>query len=71
MFAKKEGTVIFITNLQRVNMNIVWKHYRIQRIGDTMHQFESFQFATMLYLNIAYYTIWIDTKSKNITTIVT
>ena len=40
-------------------------------IDDTMQQLEGLQFATALYLNMGYYTIWLDVKSNDITTIVT
>ena len=36
-----------------------------------MQQLEGFQFATALDLNIGYFTIQLDAKSKDITTIVT
>ena len=68
---KKEGTVRFVTDFRRVNKNIVRKPYPIPRIGETMQQLDGFQFATALDLNMGYYTIQLDAKSKDITTIVT
>ena len=68
---KKEGTVRFITDFRQVNSQIVRKPYPIPRIADTLQQMEGFKYATALDLNMGYYTIRLDAKSKDITTIVT
>ena len=70
IIAKKEGTVIYLTNFQRVNKTIVRKHYPIPRIYDTIKELEGLQFSTTLDLSMGYYTIQIDIKSKEITNIV-
>ena len=71
IIAKKEVTVIFLTNFRRLNRTVVKKSYHIPIIGDTMQWLEGLKFSTTLDINIGYYTIHIDTKSKDITTIVT
>ena len=71
IIAKKEGTVRFLADLSQVNKIVFQKPYPIPRIGDTMQQFEGFQFATTLDLKTGYYTIQLDTKPKDITNIVT
>ena len=71
IIAKKEVTVIFLTDLRQFNKNIVQKPSPIPRIFDTMQQLEVFQFATTVYLNMVYYKIQLDAKSKDVTNIVT
>ena len=70
IISKKEGTVIFITDFWKANNIIVRKNYPIPRIGDMMQQLEGFQFATALDINMGYYTISLDAKSKDINTMV-
>ena len=61
----------FVTDFRCVNKNIVRKPYPIPRISETMQLVDGFQFATVLDLNMGYYTIQLDAESKDITTIVT
>ena len=68
---KKEGTVCFLTNFRRVNMQIVCKPFPIPTIADTLQQLEGFTFATALDLNMGDYTIPLTESSKDVTTIVT
>ena len=50
---------------------MVHKPFPIPRIADTLQQLEGFTFATVLDLNMGYYTIPLTESSKNVTTIVT
>ena len=65
-----EVAVRFLTDFCQVNKTIVQKSYPIPRIGYTMQKLEGFQFSTALDLNMGYYTIQLDSKSKDITNIV-
>ena len=51
---KKEGTVRFITDYQKLNHNIIRNPYSLPRIGDTINQLEVFQYDTVLDLNTGY-----------------
>ena len=68
---KKEGTIQFLTDYRQINQGIVRKPYPIPRISKTLQQMKNFQFATALDLNMAYYTIQLSPKSKDLTTIIT
>ena len=68
---KKEGTFHFLADFRKVNGLIVRKPYPIPRIVDTLQQLEGFKYATVLDLNMGYYTILLAECSKDITTIVT
>ena len=68
---KKDGTVKFIMNYQKIDQKITRKPYPLPIIGDTVHQLEVFQYATALDLNVVYFTIDIFPESCDLTTIVT
>ena len=68
---KREGTVRFITDYQRLNQQLVRKPYHLPRIGETIQKLEGFQYATALSFNMGYYTIRIFPASQDMTTIVT
>jgi len=68
---KKNGTVRVITDFRKVNKMIKKKSYPIPRISDTLQQLEGFQYATALDLNMGYYTIKLNARSRDIMTIVT
>ena len=57
---KKEETVRLITDYHRLNQQLFRNPYHLPRIGETMQQLESFQYATALDLKIGYYTIRIS-----------
>ena len=61
----------FIIDYHRINQKFVRKSYMIPRIGETMQQLEGFQYATVLYINIGYYTIRLMCTSQEMTMIVT
>ena len=54
-----------------IQENIFQKPYPIPSVYDAMQKLKGFQFLTVLYLNMGYYTIQIDAKPKDIMTIVT
>ena len=61
----------FITDYHRINHQLVRKPYPLPRIGDNMQQLEGLQYATLLYLNMRYYTIRLYPASQDTTTVVT
>ena len=70
MIPKKEGTVRFITEYLRLNHKLIKQTYLLPRIGKTMQQLEALLYATVLYLNMGYYTIRLLTYIQDTTTIV-
>ena len=54
---KKNGTVQFVTDFQRVNKKIISKPFPIPKINDLMQKLEGFTWATVLDLNMGYYHI--------------
>ena len=54
----------FITDYHRNNQKLVRNPYPLPRLGETMHQLEVFQYATVLNINMGYYTIKISTNSQ-------
>ena len=68
---KKEGTASFITDHRKLTMKIVRRKYTLSRISNKIHQMEGLQYASELYLNMGYYTIYLSPESHNLTTIVT
>ena len=68
---KKEVTVRFITDYNRLNQKLARNPYLLTRIVETIQQLEGFQHATSLYLNIGYYTIRLPPASQDMATIVT
>ena len=58
--------ILYIKNL---NTNLIQKPYRIPKISTIMQELEGFRYATVLELNIGYYTIHLDYISQDICTI--
>jgi hypothetical protein len=52
---KKDGTVCFITDYQKVNKLIKRKPHPLPRTANTLQELEGLQFASALDLNIGYY----------------
>ena len=67
---KKDGTVRFISDFRELNKRIKRKPYPIPKVQDLMLKLEGFQYATSLDLNMGYYHIESDTRSKELCTIV-
>ena len=67
----KEGTVRFITDYRRINHQLVRKLYPLPIICKTMQKLEGFQYATVLDINMGYYTIKIFPTSQDMMVIVT
>ena len=52
IFLTKEGTVRFIKDYRDLNKKQFRKLYPLPRIGETIHQLEGFQYATVLDLSM-------------------
>ena len=65
IITKGKGTVRFITDHCRLNQKLVRTPYLLPRIVNTMQKMEGFHYATVLYLNIRYYTIRISPSSQD------
>ena len=52
MIPKKEGNERFIKDYREINKKRFRKLYPLPRIGETMHQLEGFQYATVLDLSM-------------------
>ena len=53
-----------------INKRIVRKPYPIPKISTTLHEMEGFSYATVLDLNMGYYTIRLDPEASEICTII-
>jgi hypothetical protein len=54
---KKNGTVQFVTDFQRVNKKIICKPFPIPKINDLIQKLKGFTWATALDLNMGHYHI--------------
>jgi hypothetical protein len=71
MIPKKNGTVIFISDFIRLNEELKRKPYPIPKIAQMLQELEKFAYATLLDLNMGYYTIRLHPDSQKLCTIVT
>ena len=67
---KKDGSVRFISDFRELNKRITRRPYPIPHIQDMLLNLEGFQYATSLDLNMGYYHLELDAKSKELCTIV-
>ena len=67
---KKDGTVHFVSDFHELNKRIKRKPYPIPHIQDMLLNLEGFKYATSLDLNMGYYHLELDDKSKELCTIV-
>jgi hypothetical protein len=67
---KKDKTVRFLSDLQKVNKRLVRKPFPIPKISTVLQEIEGFSYATALDLNMGYYTIRLDPDESKICTII-
>jgi hypothetical protein len=67
---KKDKTVCFLNDFQKVNKRLVRKPFPIPKISTVLQEIEGFSFATALDLNMGYYTIKLDPDSSKTCTII-
>ena len=70
LIPKKDGTVRFISDFRELNKRIKRKPYPIPNIQDLLMNLEGFQYATSLDLNMGYYHLELNEKSKQLCAIV-
>ena len=61
---KKNNTVRFISDCREVNKRLVRKPYSIPKISTVLQEMEGFTYATVLDLNMEYYTLRLDLELK-------
>ncbi len=67
---KKNGTKRFLSNFREVNKRIVRTPFPFPKISPVLQELEGFSYATVLDLNMGYYTIRLDPDSSKICTII-
>ena len=68
---KLSDTVRMISDLRKVNTDLVRKLYPIPKISCIMQELERFQYAIALDLNMGYYTIRLYPDSQDMCMIIT
>jgi hypothetical protein len=66
---KKDKTVRFLNDFREVNKRIVRKPFPIPKISTVLQEIKGFSYATILDLNMGYYTIRLDPDASKIYTI--
>ena len=67
---KKDKTVRFISDFRELNKRIQRRPHPIPHIQDMLLNLEGFQYATSLDLNMGYYHLELDERSKELCTII-
>ncbi len=67
---KNDRTVCFLSNFCEVNKRLVRKPFPILKISTVLQELEGFTFATVLDLNMGYYTIRLDPDASKICPII-
>ena len=57
---KKDNTIRDVSDLREINKRIVRKPFPIPQISTVLQELEGFTYATVLDLNMGYYTIRLD-----------
>ena len=67
---KKDSTIWVVSNFREINKWIVRKPFPIPKITTVLQELEGFTYATVLDLNMGYYTIRLDSDASKICTII-
>ncbi len=68
--SKKNKTVHFLSNFWEINKRVIRKPFPIPKICTVLQELEGFTYATVLDLNMGYYTIRLDPNASEICTII-
>ena len=68
---KPNKTVKIVSGFRKVSSKLVRKSFLIPKIYGIIQELEGFKWASILDLNMGYYTIRLDPRSKNMYTIIT
>jgi hypothetical protein len=66
---KKDQTVCFLSDFWEVNKRLVRKPFPIPKISLVLQEIKEFSYATVLDLNMGYYTIRLDPDASKICTV--
>jgi len=64
------GTVRFLSDLRELNKRVIRKPYPLPKISTVLQEFEGFQYATALDLNMGYCTLRLDLSTQKLCTII-
>ncbi len=67
---KKEPNVWFLSDFREVNKQVTRTPFPIPKISSVLQEMEGFTYATVLDLNMGYYTIWLDPDAQKIRTVI-
>ena len=70
IIAKSNGQVRFLSDLREVNRRIVRKPFPLPKISDTLQRMEKFQWASAIDLNMGYYHLTLDLKTREICSLI-
>jgi len=70
IIAKSNGQVRFLSDLREVNKRIVRKPFPLPKISDTLQRMEKFQWASAIDLNMGYYHLTLDMKTREICSLI-
>jgi hypothetical protein len=68
--AKKNGTIIVVSDFRKLNSLLKHHPCTIPKIRDLIRSMEEFTFTTALDLNMGYYHIKLDADAQNLCTII-
>ena len=57
---KAPGTIKFLSDLREINKHVIRKPYPLPKISTVLQEFEGFQYAAALDLNMGCYTLHLD-----------
>jgi hypothetical protein len=69
-YPKKDSTVGALSDFREINKRIVRKPYPIPKISTIQQELEGFTYATVLDLNMGYYTIRLNPMASKMCTII-
>jgi hypothetical protein len=68
---KKDGTVQWVSNFQRLNSMLECKQYPLPNIKDVLHHHNGYTYLTKIDISMGYYTFELDEESQELCIIIT